>query len=128
MPEGRCWTHRPECWNGKASMAIKDIGTESGTGVSVDEYSDRVAKHAEYEAFEFSLGGPNLIKIRNCSYADPSDHTYIVQVEAGETVECTCPADEYRSGQCKHRVAVESNDALLSAGSAEPEAIREARQ
>jgi len=111
-------------------MATKDIGTESGTGASTDEYSDRVAKRAQWESFEFSLGGPGHIKVRNLSYgeAEASDHTYIVAVEAGESIECTCPADEYRSGRCKHRVAVESDDALLSAGSAEPEAIREARQ
>ena len=102
--------------------------TEADEKVSTNDYGDRVAKRAEYEAFEFSLGGPGHIKIRNCSHADPSDHTYIVAVENGETVDCTCPADEYRSGRCKHRVAVESNDALLSAGSAEPEAIREARR
>ena len=106
-------------------MATKAPNDES---VSTNEYSDRVAKRAEYEAFEFSLGGPNLIKVRNCSYHNPAEHTYIVRVENGETVECTCPADEYNVGRCKHRVAVESKDVLLSAGSAEPEVIREARQ
>jgi hypothetical protein len=109
-------------------MATKDTGTESGTGASTDEYSDRVQKRAEHEALEFSLGGPGHIKVRNCSHADPSDHTYIVAIEDREAVECTCPADEYNPGPCKHRVAVESDDALLSAGSAEPEAIHEARQ
>jgi hypothetical protein len=109
-------------------MATKDIGTESSTGASTDEYSDRVQKRAEYEALECSLGGPNLIKVRNCSHADPSDHTYIVRVEAGESIECTCPADEYNPGPCKHRVAVEANEALLSAGSASTDAIHEARQ
>ena len=102
--------------------------TEADEKVSNDEYGDRVAKRAQWESFEFSLGGPGHIKIRNCSHADPSDHTYIVAIEDREAVECTCPADEYNAGPCKHRVAVESDDALLSAGSAEPEAIREARQ
>ena len=98
--------------------------------VSTNEYSDRVAKRADWECFEFSLGGPGHIKVRNLSYgeAEADDHTYIVHVEAGESIECTCPADEYNAGPCKHRVAVEANDALLSAGSAEPEAIREARR
>ena len=106
-------------------MATKNADDKA---VSTNEYSDRVQKRAEYEAFEFSLGGPGHIKIRNCSHADPSDHTYIVHVEAGETTECTCPADQYRSGPCKHRVAVEANDALLSAGDASTDAIHEARQ
>jgi hypothetical protein len=108
-------------------MASKAPNDES---VSTTEYSDRVAKRAEYEAFEFSLGGPGYIKVRNLSYgeAEASDHTYIVAVENGETTDCTCPADEFNAGRCKHRVAVEANDALLSAGNAEPEAIREARQ
>ena len=102
--------------------------TEADEKVSNDEYGDRVAKRAQWESFEFSLGGPGHIKLRNCSHADPSDHTYIVHVEAGETTECTCPADEYRSGRCKHRAAVESNDALLSADSASTDAIHEARR
>ena len=98
--------------------------------VSNDEYSDRVAKRAQWESFEFSLGGPGHIKIRNLSYgeAEAVDHTYIVRIDDRRAVECTCPADEYNAGPCKHRVAVESDKALLSAGSAEPEAIREARR
>ena len=108
-------------------MAIKNADDKA---VSTNEYSDRVAKRAQWESFEFSLGGPGYIKVRNLSYgeAEAGDHTYIVQVEAGKTTECTCPADEYNAGPCKHRVAVESDEALLSAGSAEPEAIHEARQ
>ena len=108
-------------------MATTEANDES---VSTDDYSDRVAKRAQWESFEFSLGGPGHIKVANHSHGseNASDHTYIVAIEDREAVECTCPADEYRSGRCKHRVAVESDDALLSAGSAEPEAIREARQ
>ena len=102
----------------------------SDESVSTNDYGDRVAKRAQWESFEFSLGGPGHIKVRNLSYgeAEAGEHTYIVAVENGEAIDCTCPADEFNAGPCKHRVAVESNDALLSAGSAEPDAIREARQ
>jgi len=98
--------------------------------VSTDEYSDRVAKRAEYEALEYELGAPGHLKVRNLSYGEDAaeDHTYIVAIEDREAVECTCPADEYRSGPCKHRVAIESDEVLLSAGSAGVEAIEEARQ
>jgi hypothetical protein len=111
-------------------MATKEIGTESSTDVSTDDYQDRVAKRAKYEAFEYELGGPGHLKVRNLSYGEDAaeDHTYIVAIEDREAVDCTCPADEYRSGPCKHRVAIEGNEALLSAGSADVEAIEEARQ
>ena len=108
-------------------MATTEANDES---VSTNEYSDRVGKRAQWESFEFSLGGPGHIKVRNLSYgeAEAFDHTYIVAVEAGESIECTCPADEYNPGPCKHRVAVEANEALLSAGSASTDVIHEARQ
>lgn len=113
-------------------MAMKTPSPEKDTDetASNDEYSDRVARRAEWEAFEYELGGPGCLKIINHSHGseNAADHTYIVQVEAGKTTECTCPADEYRSGPCKHRVSIEGNEALLSAGSADVEAIEEARQ
>ena len=72
--------------------------------VSLD-FSPRVRKRAEYEAFTFSLV-PNGVLVRNESYADPANHEYAVQVTDGVPVACDCPADANFAEACKHRVAV----------------------
>lgn len=69
------------------------------------EFSSRVRKRAQYEAFEFSLV-PEGVQVRNGSYADPENHEYVVTVRGGVPVACTCPADTRFDGACKHRVAV----------------------
>ena len=87
-----------------------------------------VEKRAQWEAMEFRLGAPNTVRVENVSYGAESDeHVYLVMIEEGETVECTCPADHYQD-KCKHRVAVEANPAVLEAGSASAEEMQEARQ
>ena len=88
----------------------------------------KVEKRARWEAMEFRLGAPNTVHVENVSYgAESGDHAYLVTVEAGETVECTCPADQYQD-ECKHRLAVEANDAVLEAASASEGEMREARE
>ena len=44
------------------------------------------------------------------------DGWYVVEVaeHVGATA-CTCPSDEYREGACKHRVAVENEEAVMQA-------------
>ncbi|MFC6863087.1 SWIM zinc finger family protein [Halomicroarcula sp. GCM10025817] len=69
------------------------------------EFTSRVAKRAQYEAFEFDLLG-DRIRVRNGSHADPENHEYLVRIEDGVPVSCTCPADEHFQGACKHRVGV----------------------
>ena len=76
------------------------------------EFPPRVAKRAQYEAFEFSVHSPG-VQVRNCSHADPSAHEYLVTVRAGVPTECTCPADETFEGACKHRVAVAIRSPVL---------------
>jgi hypothetical protein len=78
------------------------------------EFSTRVAKRAQYEAFEFSLS-PGGITVRNGSHANPSEHEYLVQIEDGVPAVCECPADERYDGACKHRVAVAIRRPLLDA-------------
>ncbi|WP_336346118.1 SWIM zinc finger family protein [Halalkalicoccus ordinarius] len=76
-------------------------------------------KRAQYEAFEFDLEAPGLIQIRNGSYSDEADeHTHRVTVENGVPTSCTCKADEYGSGACKHRVAIAIPEPVLAAASA----------
>jgi uncharacterized Zn finger protein len=77
---------------------------------------------------ELRLGAPNTVRVENVSYGAESDeHVYLVIVEEGRTVECTCPADQYQQ-KCKHRIAVEANPAVLDAGSANVEEMQEARR
>lgn len=78
------------------------------------EFSKRVGKRAQYEAFEFTLLR-NAIRVTNASYADPENHTYEVDIEDGLPISCTCPADERFEGACKHRVAIAVRRPLLQA-------------
>lgn len=77
-------------------------------------YSNRVAKRAQYEAFEFSLSADG-VTVRNCSHADPTNHEYQVTVTDGVPSACTCPADSRFEGACKHRVAVAIRRPLIEA-------------
>ena len=55
-----------------------------------------VEQRAQWDAMEFRLGAPNTVRIENVSYGAKSDeHVYLVMIEEGETVECTCQADQY---------------------------------
>ena len=88
-----------------------------------------IEKRAQWEPMEFRLGAPNTVRVENVSYGENSDeHVYLVTVEDGAAIECTCPADEYQPGRCKHRHAVEANEVVLAAASAGVEELREARQ
>jgi hypothetical protein len=77
------------------------------------------AKRAQWEAFDFELLEVGAVRVTNNSHADPDEHTYEidVDVETGRAVRCSCPADEYHDGPCKHRVAVENTPAVLAAAS-----------
>jgi hypothetical protein len=97
------------------------------------EISERKAvsaakKRASWEAMEFRLGVPGAVRVENVSYgAESGEHVYVVTVKGGAAIECTCPADKYQD-RCKHRHAVEANEAVLAAASAGVEEVREARQ
>jgi hypothetical protein len=78
------------------------------------EYTKKVAKRAQYEAFEFTLVSEG-IRVRNGSYADPENHEYLVTVADGVPDTCTCPADARFEGACKHRVAVAIRRPLVDA-------------
>ncbi|WP_254280774.1 SWIM zinc finger family protein [Haloarcula marina] len=66
---------------------------------------NRIIKRAQYEALAFELLETNVL-VRNESHADPEDHEYLVVIDDGLPVSCTCPADEHYDNACKHRVAV----------------------
>ena len=78
------------------------------------DFPNRVAKRAQYEAFEFTINDDGVF-VRNCSHAEPSDHEYLVRVDDGMPMQCACPADERLDGACKHRVAVAIREPVLNA-------------
>jgi len=78
------------------------------------EFPTRVAKRAQYEAFEFTLTDGGVV-VRNGSHPDPSEHEYRVDVDEGLPTTCECPADDQYEGACKHRVAVAIRRPLLDA-------------
>lgn len=82
------------------------------------DFSARVAKRAQYEAFEFTIEDEG-VRVRNNSHADPAEHEYRVQVSDGLPASCTCPADDHYDGACKHRVAVAMREPILTAATAE---------
>jgi hypothetical protein len=73
-------------------------------------FGSKTAKRATFEAFEFTIVGPNRIEVANASYGDDKDeHTYEIKVEDRDgvavPVRCECPADEHTENYaCKHRV------------------------
>jgi hypothetical protein len=69
------------------------------------DFSKRVAKRAQYEAFDISIRGRDIL-VRNGSHAHPEKHEYIVTIDDGVPMACSCPADANYDGACKHRVAV----------------------
>lgn len=81
-----------------------------------------VEKRARFERMSMTVltgEGGGRINVRNDSYGDDSGaHIYNVRVEDSEAVECTCPADKYQSGPCKHRIAISDRPLVLSSASA----------
>ncbi|MFC6974790.1 SWIM zinc finger family protein [Halomicroarcula sp. GCM10025709] len=77
-------------------------------------FTKRVAKRAQYEAFEFTIV-PEGVRVRNGSHANPEEHEYLVRVAGGIPATCTCPADARFDGACKHRVAVVIRAPILDA-------------
>lgn len=103
-------------------MSIKSTEAEEST-------ESLTEKRARYEGMEFRVPVSGKVRVENVSYGEKSeDHVYIVAVESGETVSCSCPSDVYQAGKCKHRIRVENEPAvMLAAGSAEGEGETSAR-
>jgi hypothetical protein len=74
-------------------------------------YGKKTAKRVGWEAWEFAVEGPHLVRVTNASYGyEKADHSYLVGVEDRDGLlvpaECECPADKYNEEYaCKHRVA-----------------------
>lgn len=89
--------------------------------------SEKTLKRARWENFRFApCEGAKRVNVTNDSYGDEAtqtdEHTYTVNVEAGQPTDCTCPAAEYQSGPCKHAVALaDAPDVIAEAMGAESE-------
>jgi len=80
---------------------------------------EQVQKRAQWEAFEFTVLGGGDVEVVNDSHENADDHTYTVHVEGGIPSDCTCPADTYQDGACKHRIAVAIREPVLEAANRE---------
>ena len=71
--------------------------------------------------FEFAVPCDGKVNVANHEHGaeNVSDHCYTVTVEHGSASACTCPADEYHPGACKHRDAVEASAPVLAAAAPE---------
>jgi hypothetical protein len=87
------------------STAEKSIVNELNFGA-------KTSKRVTWEAWEFSVESPHLVRVTNASYGfEKDDHSYLVGVEDRDGVlvpaECECPADKYNEEyDCKHKVAL----------------------
>jgi hypothetical protein len=92
-------------------MTNDDSGREKNA-VSLLNFGKKTAKRVAWEAWEFTVVGPNRVRVTNASYGYvKDDHSYTVAVgeRAGTLVptECECPADKWREDyDCKHKVAL----------------------
>lgn len=73
--------------------------------------SEKTLKRARWENLQMgACAGAKRVNVANYSYGEPAlrttEHTYTVTIEAGQPIDCTCPAAEYQPGPCKHAVAV----------------------
>ena len=104
------------------------LGSAMFETISERKEASTIEQRARWEAMEFEVRAPGVVRVENVSYGDKSgEHVYLVIVESGETVECTCPADRYQD-KCKHRHAVEEQEVILDAASASEEDMRAARE
>lgn len=86
----------------------------------VNDADPTTIKRAQYEAFEFELEAPGLIRVTNGSYENPEDHSYLINVETDTPVACECKSFEYSDEPCKHMVAVAIREPVLQAAQSVP--------
>lgn len=99
---------------GSQPMSTNASGTEERIAL-IKAVDEQTVKRAQFEALEFNLEAPGMVRVINGSHADPEDHTYRVNVETGVPVACECPAFEYGESPCKHMVAVAIRRPIMEA-------------
>lgn len=98
-------------------MSTQASSTENGIDCKqlIEEADPKTIKRAEWEAFEFEMKAPGIVRVINGSHKNPEDHSYLVNVENGVPVACECPDFEYDNGPCKHTVAVAIREPVIEA-------------
>ena len=71
----------------------------------IPDVPTRILKRAQYEALTFEWVDGD-VRVRNESHADPDNHEYVITIDDGRPIACTCPADAGFDHPCKHRVAL----------------------
>jgi hypothetical protein len=80
---------------------------------------EKTLKRARWEHLRLAAcPGARHVNVTNYSYgvqaARSGEHTYTVSIGPdGLPTECTCPADEYQPGPCKHAVACAADREVL---------------
>lgn len=93
-------------------MTEHNSAAEKRTAVDQLSFGAKTSKRVGWEAFEFSVEAPYLVRVTNASYGfEKGDHSYLVGVEDRDGVpvpaECECKADRYNDDyDCKHKVAL----------------------
>ena len=101
---------------------------EKRTAVDYLTFGAKTARRVNWEAFEFEIEAPHLIRVTNASYGYlAGEHSYLVGVDDRKGIpvpaECECKADLYNEDYaCKHRVAcaIMGGETLLNAALAFP--------
>ena len=81
--------------------------------------TEKTLKRARWEHLRLAAcPGARHVNVTNYSYgveaAQGGEHTYTVAIGPdGLPTECTCPADEYQPGPCKHAVACAGDREVL---------------
>ena len=96
------------------------VGVGIQTTMSTQNTLSEESTGDEQETFAFAaVPDAGRVNVANLSYGEneAADHTYTVSVDdrGHATTSCTCPADTYHSGKCKHREAVEEDREVLAA-------------
>lgn len=101
-----CWEERTH-WSGFVDRCASERASapEIDGGFDPFDVPERVLKRAQYESFAFSWFDGD-VHVRNESHADPANHEYVVRIDEGAPIACTCPADTQYDTPCKHRIAV----------------------
>jgi len=105
------WDTRPRFWNPEA-MNTNTPAEDKRNAVEHLSFGAKTEKRVTWEAWEFAVEAPHLIRVTNASYGfKKADHSYLVGVEDCDGVlvpaECECPADMYRDDyDCKHKLAL----------------------
>lgn len=77
------------------------------------EYSEKTEERAQTEGMEFDVPMPGVVVVTNVSH----DSAHSVNVTDGAPESCSCKADQFGSGACKHRVACAIRSPVLAAAS-----------